>query len=65
MNAQGYIDYFRETGLHSRRLFEWCAGPGFIGFALLADGLTGTLVLADVNPLAMQVALLLLHVCRA
>jgi len=32
------------------RVFEWCAGPGFIGFSLLAHGLCDTLCLADINP---------------
>ena len=35
------------------RAFEWCAGPGFIGFSLLAQGLCDTLCLADVNPEAI------------
>lgn len=30
-------------------MFEWCAGPGFIGFSLLAHGFCKTLCLADVN----------------
>jgi Methyltransferase small domain len=36
------------------RAFEWCAGPGFIGFSLLAHGLCETLCLADINPEAVQ-----------
>jgi methylase of polypeptide subunit release factors len=35
------------------RTFEWCAGPGFIGFSLLGAGLTETLCLADINPQAV------------
>lgn len=31
-------------------VFEWCAGPGFIGFSLLAADLCDTLDLGDVNP---------------
>lgn len=27
--------------------FEWCSGPGFIGYSLLDHGLTGNLTLAD------------------
>jgi methylase of polypeptide subunit release factors len=34
-------------------VFEWCAGPGFIGFSLLGFGLADTLALADVNPEAV------------
>lgn len=32
------------------RLFEWCAGPGFIGYSLLGQGLCNSLCLADINP---------------
>jgi hypothetical protein len=35
------------------RVFEWCAGPGFIGFSLLAHGLCRSLCLADINPAAV------------
>lgn len=34
--------------------FEWCAGPGFIGFTLLAEGLCDRLCLADINPAAID-----------
>jgi predicted RNA methylase len=37
-----------------RRVFEWCAGPGFIGFSLLSRGLAETLCLADINPEAIE-----------
>jgi len=33
--------------------FEWCAGPGYIGFALLGEGLCERLTVADVNPEAV------------
>ena len=36
------------------RLFEFCAGPGYIGFSLLASGQCDHLVLADVNPRAID-----------
>lgn len=36
--------------------FEWCSGPGFIGFALLEAGLTENLVLADISEDAMACA---------
>jgi methylase of polypeptide subunit release factors len=35
-------------------VFEWCAGPGFIGFALLTEGLCDFLCVADVNPHAIE-----------
>ena len=50
-------DYLRYLPLHVgkvNRLFEWCAGPGFIGFSLLAHGLCDKLCLADVNEAAMD-----------
>jgi len=35
-------------------VFEYCAGPGFIGFSLLAHGLCDRLTLADINPEAVR-----------
>lgn len=35
-------------------VFEWCSGAGFIGFALLAEGLCDSLCLADINPAAID-----------
>jgi 16S rRNA G966 N2-methylase RsmD len=37
------------------RLYEFCAGPGTIGFSLLAHGLCDELVVSDVNPEAIEV----------
>ena len=49
--GQDYIPYLRNRGMpRQARTFEWCAGPGFIGFSLLGCGLTETLCLADINP---------------
>jgi len=36
-------------------IFEYCAGPGFIGFSLLAYNLCNKLTLADINPEACKV----------
>jgi methyltransferase family protein len=36
------------------RLMDWCCGAGFIGFSLLANGLCEQLVLADINPAAIE-----------
>ncbi len=36
--------------------YEWCSGPGFMGFALLASGVCNRLVLADINPSAVALA---------
>ena len=52
--GQDFIPLLRERGMPKvQRAFEWCTGPGFIGFSLLAHGLTETLCLADVNPEAV------------
>jgi hypothetical protein len=39
-----------------RRLFEFCAGPGYIGYSLLAAGWCETLALSDVEPGAIASA---------
>jgi len=52
--GQDYIEFIRGNFPRQKRIFEWCSGPGFIGFSLLAHGLCKTLCLADVNPLAIQ-----------
>lgn len=52
--GQEFIPVLRGRGMPKvARAFEWCAGPGFIGFSLLAHGLCETLCLADVNPEAV------------
>jgi SAM-dependent methyltransferase len=52
--GQDFIPLLRERGMPKmQRVFEWCSGPGFIGFSLLAHGLAETLCLADVNPEAV------------
>jgi hypothetical protein len=50
--GQDFIPFLRGRGIPKQaRAFEWCAGPGFIGFSLLGHGLCETLCLADINPL--------------
>jgi tRNA1(Val) A37 N6-methylase TrmN6 len=50
-----YLPLFHDLGVPRQgRVFEWCAGPGFIGFALLGYGLCDTLCLADINPEAVE-----------
>jgi methylase of polypeptide subunit release factors len=52
--GQDFIPLLRARNMpKAARTFEWCTGPGFIGFSLLAHGLTDTLCLADVNPEAV------------
>jgi 16S rRNA G966 N2-methylase RsmD len=52
--GQDFIPFLRSRGMPQRaRVFEWCAGPGFIGFSMLGHGLCESLCLADVNPKAV------------
>lgn len=52
--GQDFIPMLRRRQMpKAQRAFEWCAGPGFIGFSLLAHGLCETLCLADINPEAV------------
>ena len=53
--GQDYIPLLKEWGVPKQgRAFEWCSGPGFIGFSLLGHGLCETLCLADINPQAVE-----------
>jgi hypothetical protein len=52
--GQDFLPIVRNLFGRVGRLFEFCAGPGFIGFSLLAHGLCDSLVLADINPLAID-----------
>jgi len=49
---------FLRTNIFDRprfdKAFEWCSGPGFIGFSLLAEGLCKRLCVADINPQAVE-----------
>jgi Methyltransferase small domain len=46
-----------ELGIGRReRMFEFCAGPGYIGYSLLAAGWCESLVLADVDADAVSMA---------
>lgn len=50
--GQDYLSFIPgHTGKVNRAL-EWCAGPAFIGFSLLAAGLCAELTLLDINPIA-------------
>lgn len=51
--GQEYIWVLEEKFGRVGHLFEFCAGPGFIGFSLLAHGLCERLTLADINPEAV------------
>ena len=50
-----YLPLLRDRGApRQRRVFEWCAGPAFIGFALLGYEFCDTLCVADINPEAIE-----------
>lgn len=56
--ASLFVDFIREQyadKIPFECCYEWCSGPGFIGFALLAENICKTLVLADINPQAVEV----------
>ena len=53
--GQDFIPLLQRYALpRPARVFEWCAGPGFIGFSVLAHGLCESLCLADINPEAVR-----------
>ncbi len=55
--AEPFIDFVKKTRFlyaSDASAFEWCCGPGFVGFALLAEGLCKRLCLADINPQAIE-----------
>ena len=46
--------FFKSQGMpKQKRVFEWCCGPGFIGFSMLGNGFCETLCLSDINPKAV------------
>ncbi|PXX63904.1 methyltransferase family protein [Nocardia tenerifensis] len=51
--GQDYLSFISDHVGKVDRILEWCAGPGFIGFSLLAAGLCDELALIDVNPAAV------------
>lgn len=52
--GQQYIPVVKEKIGRVNHIFEFCAGPGFIGFSLLANNLCEKLTLTDVNPEAVE-----------
>jgi hypothetical protein len=55
--GQTYVPIVRELFGKVGRAYEFCAGPGFIGFSLLAAGLCDSLCLSDINPEAVELAI--------
>lgn len=53
--GQQYVPVVQQLFGKVDTICEFCAGPGFIGFSLLAHGLCNKLVLCDINPKAIEV----------
>lgn len=45
--GQEYVRELQRYGRKFDRCLEWCSGPGFIGFAILAHGICKNLTLVD------------------
>ena len=45
--GQEYVTELQRYNRRFGRCLEWCSGPGFIGFALLAHGICDDLILMD------------------
>lgn len=55
--GQDFIPFFRDRGMPVQaRVYEWCSGPAFIAFSMLAHKFCDSLCLADVNPAAVKAA---------
>jgi len=52
--GQEFVPVVRRRFGRLEHAFEFCAGPGFIGFSLLANNLCDRLTLADINPAAVD-----------
>src|SRR5215212_221111 len=52
--GQDYVPLVGHLFGRVGRLYEFCAGPGYIGFSLLANGLCDHLILSDLNPRAVE-----------
>jgi methylase of polypeptide subunit release factors len=61
-HGQEFLPFLHDRGMPKQtRVFEWCAGPGFIGFSMLAHGFCETLCLADVNEEAVTACRRTIH----
>jgi hypothetical protein len=50
------IEFVRREIGPVESAYEWCAGPGFLGYSLFGNELCRSLCLADINPRAVEVA---------
>lgn len=48
--GQNFLPLVKHLFGRVERIFEMCAGPGYIGFSMLAEGLCDSLALSDVAP---------------
>ena len=53
--GQDFIPIVKKLFVKVNRICEFAAGPGFIGFSLLAHGLCESVCLTDVNPEAIKI----------
>jgi methylase of polypeptide subunit release factors len=53
-----YVDLFKSLAVKPPvgRIFEWCSGPGFIGYALLANRFGSSLCLSDIYSPSVEAA---------
>ena len=51
-----YIDITKEWYTSVDHVLEWCSGPGFIGFGMLASGLAKNVTLSDMYLPAIELA---------
>lgn len=55
--GQDYMRVLLELGLkRCEWIYEFCAGPGYIGYSLLGNGFCEKLTLSDINPVAFEAA---------
>lgn len=52
--AYEFVHIISQNTGKVKHVFEYCSGPGFIGFSLLANDLCDKLTLADINPAAVE-----------
>ena len=52
---QDFVDAVSKTGKsHFNRIFEWCAGPGFIGYTFLDKKMCNHVVFSDIHNRAIH-----------
>jgi len=54
--ATEYMDTVRKWYTSVDHVLEWCSGPGFIGFGMLASGIAKNVTLSDMHLPAIELA---------